>query len=227
MNRIFKVVWSKSRQAYIVVSEYAKSRGGKTKLVAAVLAFVMGMSAGTSVVSALTSDEQKIVEEVMKQVEANYVKKGTGNGTAVDNDMVKPGENPVKANAEQYGAVAIGRNAHAVQYRTVAIGAGANAMIDGGIAVLGNALQKDGISFGRDSYARSDAAIAIGRDTQSGFNSITIGRMARAAYSRPGNIGNPGAKVNYPLGGDDPDNLVFNKNAVAIGTNALAGASNI
>lgn len=46
MNRIFKVVWSKSRQAYIVVSEYAKSRGGKTKLIAAVLAFVMGICDG-------------------------------------------------------------------------------------------------------------------------------------------------------------------------------------
>ena len=232
MNRIFKVVWSKSRQAYIVVSEYAKSRGGKTKIVAAVLAVIMGTAVQAPVWAAndratLDPATQKIVDEVMKQVEANYVKKGTGNGTAVDNDMVKPGENPVKANAEQYGAVAIGRNAHAVQYRTVAIGAGAYANIDGGIAILGNTLQNDGISFGRDSYARGIAGIAIGRDTQSGVNSITIGRMARAAYSRPGNIGNPGAKVTHPLGGDDTNNPVFNKNAVAIGTNSLAGASNI
>ena len=227
MNKIFKIIWSTSKQAYVVVSEFANVSGGKKKLAAAVLAFVMGMSAGTSVVSALTPDEQKIVDEVMKQVEAQYVKKGIGDGTAVDNDMVKTGENPVKANAEQYGAVAIGRNAHAVQYRTVAIGAGAYANIDGGIAILGNTFDRDGISFGRDSYARGYAGIAIGRDTQSGLNSITIGRMARAAYSRPGNIGNPGAKVTYPLGGEDTNNPVFNKNAVAIGTNSLAGASNI
>ena len=232
MNRIFKVVWSKSRQAYIVVSEYAKSRGGKTKLVAAVLAVIMGTAVQAPVWAAndratLDPATQKIVDEVMKQVEANYVKKGTGDGTAVDNDVVKTGENPVKANAEQYGAVAIGRNAHAVQYRTVAIGAGAYANIDGGIAILGNTFDRDGISFGRDSYARGYAGIAIGRDTQSGLNSITIGRMARAAYSRPGNIGNPGAKVTYPLGGEDTNNPVFNKNAVAIGTNSLAGASNI
>uniref|UniRef100_UPI0023F29521 ESPR-type extended signal peptide-containing protein n=1 Tax=Dialister micraerophilus TaxID=309120 RepID=UPI0023F29521 len=227
MNRIFKIIWSKSKRTYIVVSEFANACGGKKKLTASVLAFVMGVSAGTGFVSALTPSEENIVKEVMKQVEANYVKKGIGDGTAVDNDVVKNGETPAKANAEQYGAVAIGRNAHAVQYRTVAIGAGANAMIDGGIAILGNALQNDGISFGRDSYARGISGIAIGRDTQSGLNSITIGRMARAAYSRPGNIGNPGAKVTYPLGGDDPNNPVFNKNAVAIGTNALAGASNI
>ena len=227
MNRIFKIIWSKSKRTYIVVSEFANACGGKKKLTASVLAFVMGVSAGTGFVSALTPSEQNIVDEVMKQVEAKYVKKGIGDGTAVDNDMVKPGENPVKANAEQYGAVAIGRNAHAVQYRTVAIGAGAYANIDGGIAILGNTLQNDGISFGRDSYARGIAGIAIGRDTQSGVNSITIGRMARAAYSRPGNIGNPGAKVTHPLGGDDTNNPVFNKNAVAIGTNSLAGASNI
>ena len=54
-----------------------------------------------------------------------------------------------------------------------------------------------------------------------------MGRMARAAYSRPGNVGWRGATVPHPLGGDDTDNPVFNKNAIAIGTNSLAGASNI
>ena len=172
MNRIFKVVWSKSRQAYIVVSEYAKSRGGKTKLVAAVLAFVMGLSAGTSAVSAWSSKEESLMAEVMKRIDAKYVQNGSN------------------------------------------------------IVILGNAAQSDNISLGRDSHARASAGIAIGRETQSGLNSITMGRMARAAYSRPGNAGWEGATVKYTLGGD-PSNPVFNKNAVAIGTNSLAGASNI
>nr|WP_288864078.1 ESPR domain-containing protein [uncultured Megasphaera sp.] len=132
MNRIFKVVWSKSRQAYIVVSEYAKSRGGKTKLVAAVLAFVMGMSAGTSVVSAWSRSEEKLMDEVMKRIDAKYVQNGSN------------------------------------------------------IVILGNAAQSDNISLGRDSHARASAGIAIGRETQSGLNSITMGRMARAAYSQIG-----------------------------------------
>ena len=172
MNRIFKVIWSKSKQAYVVVSECARTRGGKTKLTAAVLAFLMGLSAGTSAVSAWSSKEESLMAEVMKRIDAKYVQNGSN------------------------------------------------------IVILGNAAQSDNISLGRDSYARASAGIAIGRETQSGLNSITMGRMARAAYSRPGNAGWENKKVTYTLGGD-PNNPVFNKNAIAIGTNSLAGASNI
>ena len=172
MNKIFKIIWSTSKQAYVVVSEFANVSGGKKKLAAAVLAFVMGMSAGTSVVSAWSRSEENLMAEVMRRIDAKYVKNGSS------------------------------------------------------IEILGHALKEDNISLGRDSYARANAGIAIGRETQSGLNSITIGRMARAAYSRPGNDGWGGATVKYTLGGD-PNNPVFNKNAVAIGTNSLAGASNI
>lgn len=32
MNKIFKVIWSKSKQCYVVVSEMAKIKQGKRKL---------------------------------------------------------------------------------------------------------------------------------------------------------------------------------------------------
>ena len=35
MNKIFKVVWSKAKQCYIVVSEVAKNHSGKKKIVVA------------------------------------------------------------------------------------------------------------------------------------------------------------------------------------------------
>ena len=38
MNKIFKVVWSKSKECYVVVSEVAKNNGGKKKVLASVLA---------------------------------------------------------------------------------------------------------------------------------------------------------------------------------------------
>ena len=39
MNKLFKVIWSKSKQCYIVVSEVAKNTTGKKKIaVASVLA---------------------------------------------------------------------------------------------------------------------------------------------------------------------------------------------
>ncbi|MFR6482310.1 MAG: ESPR domain-containing protein [Veillonella sp.] len=36
MNKIFKVVWSKSKNCYVVVSEFAKNNSGKKKIVVAV-----------------------------------------------------------------------------------------------------------------------------------------------------------------------------------------------
>ena len=35
MNKIFKVIWSKSKQCYVVVSEIAKNKTGKKKIVVA------------------------------------------------------------------------------------------------------------------------------------------------------------------------------------------------
>ena len=38
MNKIFKVIWSKSKQCYAVVSEMAKKQGKKKIVVASILA---------------------------------------------------------------------------------------------------------------------------------------------------------------------------------------------
>ncbi len=50
MNKIFKIVWSKSRQCYIVVSEYAKNTSGKKSVATALVAFAV--LAGSSAVQA-------------------------------------------------------------------------------------------------------------------------------------------------------------------------------
>ena len=48
MNKIFKVVWSKTKECYVVVSEVAKNNSGKKKVLASVLAAlaVVGVGAG-------------------------------------------------------------------------------------------------------------------------------------------------------------------------------------
>ena len=46
MNKIFKVVWSKSKQCYVVVSEMAKNNSGKKRVLASVLAALAVVSAG-------------------------------------------------------------------------------------------------------------------------------------------------------------------------------------
>ena len=46
MNKIFKVVWSKTKECYVVVSEVAKNNGGKKKVLASVLAGLAMVSTG-------------------------------------------------------------------------------------------------------------------------------------------------------------------------------------
>ena len=46
MNKIFKVIWSKSKQCYIVVSEIAKNKTGKKKIVVAGIFAALAMVNG-------------------------------------------------------------------------------------------------------------------------------------------------------------------------------------
>lgn len=46
MNKIFKVIWSKSKQCYIVVSEMAKNHSGKKKIVVASILVAMAVGSG-------------------------------------------------------------------------------------------------------------------------------------------------------------------------------------
>lgn len=46
MNKIFKVIWSKSKQCYVVVSEMAKNKTGKKKIVVASILAALAMQAG-------------------------------------------------------------------------------------------------------------------------------------------------------------------------------------
>ena len=52
MNKIFKVVWSKAKQCYVVVSEVAKNHSGKKKIVVASVLAVLAVSAQVATVEA-------------------------------------------------------------------------------------------------------------------------------------------------------------------------------
>ena len=54
MNKIFKVIWSKSKQCYIVVSEIAKNKTGKKKIVVAGIFAALAMVSSVQDVSAVT-----------------------------------------------------------------------------------------------------------------------------------------------------------------------------
>ena len=53
MNKIFKVIWSKSKQCYVVVSEMAKNTTGKKKIVVAGILASLAVSTPLQDVSAV------------------------------------------------------------------------------------------------------------------------------------------------------------------------------
>ena len=55
MNKIFKVIWSKSKQCYIVVSEIAKNKTGKKKIIVASILASLAMMGNIVQVDAVTA----------------------------------------------------------------------------------------------------------------------------------------------------------------------------
>lgn len=61
MNKIFKVIWSKSKQCYVVVSELAKNTTGKKKIVVASVFAALAMTGGMQDVHAIGGTGIKLV----------------------------------------------------------------------------------------------------------------------------------------------------------------------
>ena len=204
MNKIFKVVWNKSKNCYVVVSEFAKNNSGKKKVVVAAVFAALAMSNAN--VALATND-------VPSGSNATAVAFGSGasvtglnavglgkDATANKNNVVVIGTG---ANAESNESIAIGNGAYstssgaALSTASVAVGLkasavgnttiaiGTNAKVKNskqGIAIGGGAADNDGaivegdqsIAIGGNTYAKGDASIVIGGDDTDNANSRTV-----------------------------------------------------
>ena len=155
MNKVFKVIWSEARNAYVVVSEIAKNHGSKScstkKLLAMLIATgVMTCASVAPVMAAnLAPDDY--------QIEA-------GNG----------------ASASGQGSVAIGNKAQASGLVGIAIGRDAVARGDDSIAI-GSQTQAGetySVAVGNDIGYTAYAGTAVGQQAYaSGSDSTAIGTM--------------------------------------------------
>ena len=158
MNKIFKVIWSKSKQCYIVVSEIAKNKTGKKKIV------VAGIFAALAMVGGLQS-----VEAV------NASGSGSANAVAWGSSSKAPGDN----------AIAIGKGANAAKNNTIAIGTNSKANLDMAVAV-GNEASADthGTSIGASAKTTGYGAFAGGVNAQAnGLGAIAIGGATSDNYN--------------------------------------------
>ena len=162
MNKIFKVVWSKTKECYVVVSEVAKNNGGKKKVLASVLAGLAMVGAGA-------------------QVQA-YSALGGHDNPAIETLAVGP---DTLANQEAAVAVGMHNNANgqpAGKY-SVAIGSFSNANGEISIAMGGvtNASGKMSVAVGYRASATDEAAVALGNMVSADKNSTGVGPGATAS----------------------------------------------
>ena len=185
MNKIFKVVWSKTKECYVVVSEVAKNNGGKKKVLASVLA-------GLAMVGAGAMGTPVHADVNLGNSAVNISPNGTYNGTnsVGVNSVVVGYQNKTDNNA---GTLAYGANNTA--YGDSAFAIGNNNKANGGNAyAMGNTSEATGtatLAFGNQAKALADYTVAIGSGAQAtAMEGVAVGRGTRATGGKSTAIGN-------------------------------------
>ena len=122
MNKIFKVIWSKSKQCYVVVSEMAKNTTGKKKIiVASILAGLAMSTMGPNVMAVSPTIPHDKASSALANGE---VKSGTTNGVAIGSSSYIDSDQSIAIGYRSYGS---GTSQGGIIQPSVAVGAGAHA----------------------------------------------------------------------------------------------------
>lgn len=229
MNRIYKVIWSKVKHQYVVVSELAHSctKGAAISAgrhTAAVLT-VLALTAGVGIVPAWAADVHS--ENVKNSV-------AVGNNSSVNANVEEASVYGYMANANQNYSTALGGFAEATgQFGSatgynasaaesaVAEGAGSQALDDNSTAIGSNSVidvtSEGGATLGNNTAigSNSDGAIAIGGDPDTNdeeTTAATVGNNATNAIAMGTN-----ATVN-----DNGQNSIAIGNGATISKNSTA-----
>ena len=229
MNKIFKVIWSKSKQCYVVVSEMAKNKTGKKKIVVASILAALAMQVGV-VADVTAADIPTGTIEGGTKMYSNLT-----NGLAIGNESQSNSNQSIAigyraiANS-QYAdpaqpAVAIGAGAHATGRGGVSLGLIANSSVRG--TAIGSATNATGFgAFAGGTYAQATNAgdVAIGGASSDQFNnyavasggySVAIGTAAKAD-------GGAGVSIGYKTNAKTSNSLAVGSESQATGEGAVA-----
>uniref|UniRef100_UPI0013DF3BF3 ESPR-type extended signal peptide-containing protein n=1 Tax=Veillonella sp. CNR 79/14 TaxID=2490954 RepID=UPI0013DF3BF3 len=161
MNKIFKVIWSKSKQCYIVVSEMAKNHSGKKKIVVASILAAMAVGSD-ALVTDVSAARASVSLAGGNTVTDGTIAIGSGSysdGTAIGGDgarRVEPG-------------IAIGVDAKAQGNSNIVMGQGAQ--------IIGHSF---GVAIGRTAQATDDYGVSVGYNTHADLHGIAMGEQSRA-----------------------------------------------
>ena len=157
MNKIFKVVWSKSKNCYVVVSEFAKNNSGKKKIVVATIFAALVMSNAS--ISMASND-------VPSNLPATAV--GLGPNASVKGD--KAVGFGYKAEAAGGNSVVIGSNSSVAAGSPQGIAIGGGNYNNEGARVIG----EQAIAIGGNTIAQGNSSIVIGGDDVVKADSVKV-----------------------------------------------------
>ena len=226
MNRVFKVIWNRTKGCYVVVAETTKNMTKRSSL-----SVVFSKMVGVTAVAVMLT------------------------GVMMPTDVLgAPIKNGIGAQAENDGGIAIGdstnaRGDYSVAMGTgatvgkadpsesesqngIAIGHGATVSVNPATATPGITDKSGGIAIGHDATTKDINTIAIGTSTiGQGAQAVAIGRNARTIANNGVAIGNE-ARVqstngfalgnNARAGFDENNQLIGLDNDQAFGSNARA-----
>ena len=225
MNKIFKVIWSKSKQCYVVVSEMAKNTTGKKKIIVA--SILAGLAMSTMGPNVMAVSSIPFTDKPSSALGNGSVKPGTTNGVAIGNAAYSDSHQSI---AIGFRSLASGTFLGGSIKPSVAVGAGAHAEGNNTVAIgtVAENRASYGVSLGNESKVTSgsDYGIAIGYQTQvSAVHSMAIGEKANASATLAIALG-----ANAKATGAYSYTAGFNSEsggeaAIAVGKSASAGGA--
>lgn len=214
MNKIFKVIWSKSKQCYVVVSELAKNTTGKKKIVVASILAALAVSVNVTQVNA-------------EKFGNNNAKSGSiviwgNNGTPASGyheDGIAIGQ---AANVTANGGIAIGRDATSAQ-NAVTLGWGSNGSGYGALVLGTTAEQYKTGDASRVASASGTYAVSVGAGAQAGQNySMAFGTNTTANGEYAVAVGYKSSASSESAISIGKESKAENQNAIAIGIDSNA-----
>ena len=236
MNKIFKIIWSKARNCYVVVSEIAHCRGkgqGQKRAV-----FTCSLAAALAVFT-LTGGIVSV-----QAVETVKVTGGTQDVTNNGTESIVIGPDAKNESNQSDGVIVIGHGATVSNNGTpkdsIAIGTSANVVGENNIAIgtkaaVTNNGGNNAISLGTEAKAEKSESIAIGMNAHvsnnDGIAAIAIGSGAEAQKDKSIAIGykalanNNGESGGIAIGSSivDPQGKIITQTTAAQGNDIAFG----
>lgn len=236
MNKIYKLIWSKAKNCWVVASELAKGHGknksrreGKSLLAVAVMTALLGgafLPAGMVSAADGAAHYVNVAVNTDQKIEARKYPGETIEESAVDPDAnydapADPTINYISIGAEASaggnGAVAMGFKTMAKEEYSTALGTGSAAYSKGDLALGWKAYtgwnEPNKIAIGTESFAYKENGISIGTKSKTwDKNAIAIGNEAQTG---------PGTSQNSIAIGNQTKS--YGQYGIAIGSGVTAG----